>query len=329
MLPEVEDVDIDINGRDLKIDTMRAQGAGGQHVNKTESAIRITHLPSGIVVFVQEERSQHKNKAKAMAMLRAKLYDAERSKLDAERAADRRGQIGSGDRSERIRTYNFPQGRVTDHRINLTLYKLPQVIEGEALDEVIDALVTEHQAALLAAEGADVRVIRGLKAGAVDRRGAARMMAQASARPASKTPELDARILVAHALGSTAPQVMAQGDRELEPREIERSRALRRAAARARAGRAHPRPQEFWSLPLRSRRRRAGAASGNRDHRRSGARLRRCAAICARSACACSIIGTGSGALLLALLHELPNASGIGTDTTLARWLARAPMRKV
>jgi peptide chain release factor 1 len=154
VLPEVEDVDIKINDDDLKIDTMRAQGAGGQHVNKTESAIRITHLPSGIIVFVQEDRSQHKNKAKALKMLRAKLYDAQRSKLDAERAADRRGQIGSGDRSERIRTYNFPQGRITDHRINLTLYKLPQVMEGEALNELIDALITEHQAELLAAEGA-------------------------------------------------------------------------------------------------------------------------------------------------------------------------------
>ena len=154
VLPEVEDVDVEINDADLKIDTMRAQGAGGQHVNKTESAIRITHIPSGIVVFVQEERSQHKNKAKALTMLRAKLYDQESNKRDAERAADRRGQVGSGDRSERIRTYNFPQGRVTDHRINLTLHKLPQIIEGEALDEVIDALVTEHQAELLAAEGA-------------------------------------------------------------------------------------------------------------------------------------------------------------------------------
>ena len=154
VLPEVEDVDIDIKDADLKIDTMRAQGAGGQHVNKTESAIRVTHIPSGIVIFVQEERSQHKNKAKAMRMLRAKLYDAEKSKRDSERAAERRGQIGSGDRSERIRTYNFPQGRVTDHRINLTLHKLPQIIEGEALNEVIDALVTQRQAELLAAEGA-------------------------------------------------------------------------------------------------------------------------------------------------------------------------------
>jgi peptide chain release factor 1 len=151
VLPEAEDVDIDINDADLKIDTMRAQGSGGQHVNKTESAIRITHMPSGIVVFVQDERSQHKNRARAMALLRAKLYDTERQKLDAERAADRRSQVGSGDRSERIRTYNFPQGRLTDHRINLTLYKLEKIITGEALDEVIDALITHHQASLLAA----------------------------------------------------------------------------------------------------------------------------------------------------------------------------------
>jgi peptide chain release factor 1 len=152
VLPEVEDVDVAINDADLRIDTMRSGGAGGQHVNKTESAIRITHIPSGIVVVMQEERSQHRNRAKAMALLRAKLYDAERQRQDAARAAERRGQVGSGDRSERIRTYNFPQARVTDHRINMTLYKLPQVMEGEALDEIIDALVTEHQAALLAAE---------------------------------------------------------------------------------------------------------------------------------------------------------------------------------
>jgi peptide chain release factor 1 len=152
VLPEVEDVDVAINDADLRIDTMRSGGAGGQHVNKTESAVRITHIPSGIVVVMQEERSQHRNRAKAMALLRAKLYDAERQRQDAARAAERRGQVGSGDRSERIRTYNFPQARVTDHRINLTLYKLPQVMEGEALDEIIDALVTEHQAALLAAE---------------------------------------------------------------------------------------------------------------------------------------------------------------------------------
>ena len=155
VLPQAEDVDVVIRDDDLKIDTMRAQGAGGQHVNKTELAIRITHMPSGIIVFVQEDRSQHKNKAKALALLRTKLYDAERTRLDTARAADRKGQIGSGDRSERIRTYNFPQGRVTDHRINLTLYKLPEIVEGEALGEIIDALVAENQAALLAAQNSD------------------------------------------------------------------------------------------------------------------------------------------------------------------------------
>ncbi|MGH6817583.1 MAG: peptide chain release factor 1 [Methylovirgula sp.] len=152
VLPEAEDIDVDVNEADLRIDTMRAQGAGGQHVNKTESAIRITHLPTNTIVFVQDERSQHKNRARAMALLRARLYDMQRQKRDAERAADRRAQVGSGDRSERIRTYNFPQGRVTDHRINLTLYKLDKVLGGEALDEVIDALITHHQAELLAGE---------------------------------------------------------------------------------------------------------------------------------------------------------------------------------
>jgi peptide chain release factor 1 len=154
VLPEVEEVDVDLKNDDLRIETMRAGGAGGQHVNKTESAIRITHIPTGITVMMQDSRSQHKNRASAMNILRARLYDAERQRIDAERSADRREKVGSGDRSERIRTYNFPQGRVTDHRINLTLYKLPQVIAGEALSELIDALTTEHQAAQLAAQGA-------------------------------------------------------------------------------------------------------------------------------------------------------------------------------
>jgi peptide chain release factor 1 len=154
VLPEVEDVDVDIKNDDLRIETMRAQGAGGQHVNKTESAIRITHIPTGIVVMMQDSRSQHKNRASAMNILRSRIYDAERQRQDAARSAERKEKVGSGDRSERIRTYNFPQGRVTDHRINLTLYKLPQVISGEALGELVDALTTEHQAAQLAAQGA-------------------------------------------------------------------------------------------------------------------------------------------------------------------------------
>ncbi|MBR0691173.1 peptide chain release factor 1 [Bradyrhizobium manausense] len=154
VLPEVEDVDVEIKNEDLRIETMRAQGAGGQHVNKTESAIRITHIPTGIVVMMQDSRSQHKNRASAMNILRSRIYDAERQRVDAARSAERKEKVGSGDRSERIRTYNFPQGRVTDHRINLTLYKLPQVIAGEALGELTDALTTEHQAAQLAAQGA-------------------------------------------------------------------------------------------------------------------------------------------------------------------------------
>ncbi|MCH7944095.1 MAG: peptide chain release factor 1 [Proteobacteria bacterium] len=146
VLPEVEEIDIQIDDKDLRIDIFRASGPGGQSVNTTDSAVRITHLPSGIVVSQQDEKSQHKNKAKAMRVLRARIYEAERAARDAERAAERRGQVGSGDRSERIRTYNFPQGRVSDHRINLTLYKLDKVLSGEALDELIDALITDDQA---------------------------------------------------------------------------------------------------------------------------------------------------------------------------------------
>ncbi|PBB19408.1 peptide chain release factor 1 [Mesorhizobium sp. WSM4313] len=148
VLPEAEEVDIEIRAEDIRIDTMRASGSGGQHVNTTDSAVRITHLPTGIMV-VQAEKSQHQNRARAMQILRARLYDLERSRADEERSSSRKSQVGSGDRSERIRTYNFPQGRVTDHRINLTLYKLDRVMMGE-LDEIIDALIADHQSKLLA-----------------------------------------------------------------------------------------------------------------------------------------------------------------------------------
>lgn len=151
VLPEAEEVDIQIDTKDLRIDTYRSQGAGGQHVNTTDSAVRIVHIPTGVVVEMQEERSQHKNRDKAMKVLRTRLYDLKRQQLHDARAQDRKSQVGSGDRSERIRTYNFPQSRVTDHRINLTLYKLDEVMNGAALDEIIDGLVTEHQAEALAA----------------------------------------------------------------------------------------------------------------------------------------------------------------------------------
>jgi len=152
ILPELDEVDeVDINPADLRVDTYRSSGAGGQHVNKTDSAVRITHLPSGIVVECQDERSQHKNRARAMALLRARLLAAEQEKQQSAQAQSRRLQVGSGDRSERIRTYNFPQGRVTDHRINLTLYRLAQILDGD-LDELIEALQQEYQAELLAEE---------------------------------------------------------------------------------------------------------------------------------------------------------------------------------
>lgn len=154
VLPEAEEVDFELNPKDLQIDTFRSSGAGGQHINKTSSAIRITHLPTGTVVECQDERSQHKNKEKAMKVLRARLYDAEKAKHDAEIAGERKSQVGTGDRSERIRTYNYPQGRVSDHRINLTLYRLEQILNGD-LDELIDALITADTAAKLSAQNGE------------------------------------------------------------------------------------------------------------------------------------------------------------------------------
>ena len=150
VMPEAEEVDIVLNDKDLKFDVFRSQGSGGQSVNTTDSAVRVTHIPTGIAIAIQEEKSQHKNKARAISLLKTKLYDLQRQKLDQERAADRKYQVGSGDRSERIRTYNFPQGRVSDHRINLTVYNIENVMTGKALDEIVDALVTHDQAERLA-----------------------------------------------------------------------------------------------------------------------------------------------------------------------------------
>ena len=152
VLPEAEEIDVIIEEKDLQIDTYRASGAGGQHVNKTDSAVRITHIPTGIIVAVQDERSQHKNRAKALKLLRSKIYEVQSEKTEASRAESRKSQVGSGDRSERIRTYNFPQGRVSDHRINLTLYKIDKIMDGSALDEIIDKLIEFDQAEKLKGE---------------------------------------------------------------------------------------------------------------------------------------------------------------------------------
>jgi hypothetical protein len=223
VLPEAEAVDIDIPATDIRIDTMRASGAGGQHVNTTDSAVRITHIPSGIVV-TSSEKSQHRNREIAMAVLRARLYDLERSRAAAERAADRKAQVGSGDRSERIRTYNFPQGRLTDHRINLTLYRLSDVMQGD-LDEIIDALTADAQAAQLA------------EMGDVTPQEAARRLAEAGV----PDPQRDARRLYDWAL--------EQDRRREAPTAVTLAPCSRRHRLGARRGcrsRASPVARSFW-----------------------------------------------------------------------------------
>ncbi len=304
VLPEAEEVDMTINDGDIRVDTMRAGGAGGQHVNKTESAIRSTHLPTGIVVMMQEDRSQHRNRAKAMAVLRTRLYDHERQKLDSARAAARRGQVGSGDRSERIRTYNFPQARVSDHRINLTLYKLPQILEGEALGEVIDALVQR-------ASGRAARRGRHMMA---DLRGASvaharRVLAEQFREAGIDTPELDARILIGHALGLDHTALATSANQQVS--DVSAS-AIERLAAQRLAGEPVARivgEKEFFGLPFTV----TPAVLVPRPETETIVELALSLIDRARPL-RIADLGTGSGAILLALLSELPLARGVGTD---------------
>ena len=294
VLPEVEDVDVNIKNDDLRIETMRAQGAGGQHVNKTESAIRITHIPTGIVVMMQDSRSQHKNRASAMNILRSRIYDAEQQRINAVRSAERKEKVGSGDRSERIRTYNFPQGRVTDHRINLTLYKLPQVIAGEALGELTDALTTEHQAAQLAAQGA--RVSRPCRPCERDQATGALLTdstppIEAAARAACACDGADlansrsgrttieiraisarcASLLIGHVLGLDLTGLITSAQRQLTADRIGAARRLRAPSSRRRTGRAHCRREGILGTAAETVAGDAGAAAGYRDRGRTGA----------------------------------------------------------
>ena len=324
VLPEAQDVDVAINDADLKIDTLRSSGAGGQHVNKTKSAVRVTHIPSGIVVMMQEDRSQHRNRAKAMAVLRTRLYDLERQKQDAARAAERRGQVGTGDRSERIRTYNYPQGRVSDHRINLTLYKLPQILEGEALGEIIDALVAENQAALLAAE--ETELMPAVDAAAVvtksdgtDTRtvaAARRAWRQNFAPRGIDSPELDARILVGHALGldhaalaaaADAPAWRGRGKRD---RRAGAASPRRTSRSRASSGTRNSGACRCASMPRHWCRGRRPKPSSRLRSPRSTCEAR------ARGRCASPISAPAAARSCWRCLTELPNAFGVGTDVS-------------
>ena len=302
VLPEAEDVDIVINDKDLRIDVYRAQGAGGQHVNKTESAVRITHLPTGIAVAQQNEKSQHKNKAQAMKLLKAKLYDIERQRVDGARAAERKSMVGSGDRSERIRTYNFPQGRVTDHRINLTLYKLARIISGDELGEIVDALVAQDQADRLAEFEAAELSDASRAPGAAQRSGGRR---QSNSRPRSRR-------------GCFGACASISRDRLLTAAPNFASTALIRSLVRAAAPRARALAyitghKEFWSLDFEvgpgvlvprpdTETLDRGSACGS--CRTDNAPLR------------IADLGTGSGAILIAALKEFPNATGIGFESS-------------
>ena len=300
VLPEAEDVDIAIDDKDLRIDVYRASGAGGQHVNRTESAVRITHLPTGLVVAIQDEKSQHKNKAKALKILKARLYEQERAAKDSERAADRKGQVGSGDRSERIRTYNFPQNRLTDHRINLTLYKLEQVVAGEALDEVIEPLINEDAGgpagrgrlstvAALLREGGDILAAAGIP----------RPRSEARLLLAARDRRIDASRLLGH------PEAEVPDDGAGRYLGWVARRAAREPFAYI-VGHA-----EFWSLDF------VVGPAVLVPRADSETLIEAAIHRFADPARPLRIldIGVGSGCLLLALLQHFPHARGVGTDT--------------
>ena len=338
VLPEAQEVDVPINDADLRIDTLRAGGAGGQHVNKTELAVRVTHIPSGIVVMMQEDRSQHRNRAKAIAVLRTRLYDLERQKLEAARAAERRGQVGTGDRSERIRTYNFPQGRVSDHRINLTLYKLPQIMEGEALGRDRRRARRRASGGTARRRGRRMRSPAALSAThAGDGEAAAptiaavrRSLARSFRAAGVDSPELDARVLVGHALGLDQAALAAAGARMLDREARDAIDTPRAPALRARTGRAHRGQQGILEPEAFAHRRDAGAAAGDRNGRRGGARGHRCAEPAHASCAGSPISAPGAVRSFCALMRELPNAFGVGTDTSpRALMVARANARRL
>ncbi|MBL0941328.1 MAG: peptide chain release factor 1 [Alphaproteobacteria bacterium] len=322
VLPEAEEVDVKIEDKDLRIDVFRSSGPGGQSVNTTDSAVRVTHIPTGIVVQQQDEKSQHKNKAKALKILRARLFEAQRMKIAAERSAQRKSQIGTGDRSERIRTYNFPQGRVSDHRINLTLYKIVEILNGEALDELIDALLADDQANRLA-ELDEMPPLKsrqhGLTIQASLEWGAAQLK-KAEINDSSR----EARLLMSMILDMPFEYILSHLTNTLSMQDFEvYAKAIKRRLLHEPLSKIVGK-REFWSLSFQ-------ISHDTLDPRPDSETIIEAVLDCIldRSANLRILdLGTGSGCLLLALLHELPNSYGIGIDKSeLAVSIAQANAR--